>query len=175
MIDGIFTQDIKSLDEVMPYSPYPTYPSGLRPEDDPKYRFSPNYATNPTLIIIDPIYTPNGDVIPAGHYELELDEEREFIKIIQGHYIIAKIPAFKVQEDKIEAQKIYSKKAKFKKYFERKKQAKIDKKHAYFGIPKKESEVYSNATIEYIKDGQYYLIMYERGRIRAWSAIKSYQ
>ena len=29
-----------------------------------------------------------------------------------------------------------------------------------------------DATIEYVKNGGYYLIMYEKGFIRAWGAIK---
>ena len=35
-----------------------------------------------------------------------------------------------------------------------------------------EDFVYRNANIEYIKDGQYYLVTYENGFIRAFGAIK---
>ena len=48
----------------------------------------------------------------------------------------------------------------------------INAKYAKTGAtPPKEYE-HMEANIEYIKDGGYYLIMYEKGFIRAWGAIK---
>ena len=49
----------------------------------------------------------------------------------------------------------------------------INEKYAVTGAtPPKEYE-HMDATIEYIKDGGYYLIMYEKGYIRAWGAVKN--
>ena len=49
----------------------------------------------------------------------------------------------------------------------------IKKKYAETGatLPKKDY-VHMEAHIDYIKEGKYYLIRYERGVIRAWGAIK---
>ena len=49
----------------------------------------------------------------------------------------------------------------------------IESKYAKTGatLPQKEY-VHMEATIDYIKEGRYYLIRYEKGYIRAWGAIK---
>ena len=39
-------------------------------------------------------------------------------------------------------------------------------------MPPDEPKVYMDATIEYNPNGDYYLIKYERGTIKAWGAIK---
>ena len=39
-------------------------------------------------------------------------------------------------------------------------------------MPPDEPSVYMEATIEYIKNGEYYLIKYQRGTIKAWGAFK---
>ena len=38
--------------------------------------------------------------------------------------------------------------------------------------PPPEEYIHLDASIEYIKEGGYYLIRYEKGFIRAWGAIK---
>ena len=48
----------------------------------------------------------------------------------------------------------------------------IDAKYAKTGATPPQEYEHMDATIEYIKDGGYYLIMYEKGFIRAWGAIK---
>ena len=47
-----------------------------------------------------------------------------------------------------------------------------NEKRAKVGMPPVEDFVYKEATIEYDKDGDYYLIKYQRGTIKAWGAIK---
>ena len=50
--------------------------------------------------------------------------------------------------------------------------------HTYYSdgvgatLPKRDYE-HMEASIEYIKEGGYYLIRYEKGFIRAWGAIKA--
>lgn len=62
-----------------------------------------------------------------------------------------------------EDKKIIAKKKRKEKY-----QKIIDAKYAKTGAtPPKEYE-HTEAAIEYVKDGGYYLIMYEKGFIRAW-------
>ena len=60
-----------------------------------------------------------------------------------------------------------------KKRSEKKRQEIIEHKYAETGatLPPKEY-IHTEASIEYIKDGGYYLIRYEKGVIRAWGAIK---
>ena len=49
----------------------------------------------------------------------------------------------------------------------------IDKKYAKTGATKPPTEhIHMEASIEYIKEGGYYLIRYEKSFIRAWGAIK---
>ena len=48
----------------------------------------------------------------------------------------------------------------------------INKKYAVSGATPPQEYVHMQATIDYIKEGEYYLIMYEKGYIRAWGAIK---
>jgi len=55
---------------------------------------------------------------------------------------------------------------------EQKKKAKETKKAIKQGKIPEAPQEYNNATIEYDNEGEYYLIKYERGNIRAWGAIK---
>ena len=54
-----------------------------------------------------------------------------------------------------------------------KEREKTNKQRAEVGMPPDEEKIHMSATIEYIKEGNYYLLKYERGTIRAWGAIKS--
>ena len=56
----------------------------------------------------------------------------------------------------------------------KKEREKTNKKRARKGMPPDEEKIHMDASIEYIKQGGYYLLKYERGTIRAWAAIKSY-
>lgn len=170
--NGVFSQNIKSVDEVMPYPPYPSYPSGIMDKDKTIYRYAPKSSDFPNLIIVDPLYDDEGNVISPGYYSLILSEERDFLILAQSEKPIAKIPVFRLEEDKRAVEKLRDKKYQKKLAKEAKKQAKLDLKRAKSGVPSEEKSVYMNATIEYKKDGAYYLIKYERDRIRAWGAIK---
>ena len=48
----------------------------------------------------------------------------------------------------------------------------INKKYAQTGATPPQKYEHMEATIEYIQEGGYYLIMYEKEFIRAWGAIK---
>lgn len=172
MIDGVFTQDIKPLDEYMPYAPYPMYPSGLKDSDKAIFRYAHSSSNHPNLIIVDPIYDQLKNVIMPGYYELVLSDDRIFLLLLQSDKIIAIIPVFKYEEDKKAVEKLHDKKYLKEQAKEQKKQAKIDAKRAKQGIPPEEKLPYMKASIEYDKDGGYYLVKYERDRIRAWGAIK---
>ena len=58
---------------------------------------------------------------------------------------------------------------------EEKEIAKTNKKRAKQGMPpvNDEEDIYQEASIEYVPAGNYYLIRYERGDVKAWGAIKA--
>jgi len=173
---GIITPWHKSLDRELPIAPYPVVPSGVRYTQSSLYRYRLPETEQPTLIIKDYIPDHNGNFINPGHYDLALTDDKEFMLIIQSHNLIAVIPVFKIAENKQEAKRMQEaekRKRKNKKTAKEKIQEKIDLKYARTAAtPPTHEYVYRNATIEYIEEGQYYLILYENGPIRAWGAFK---
>ena len=172
MFPGVFSQDIQPIDKIMPYPPYPTYPSGLSDKDNSIYRYSHKSSDSPNLTIVDPIYDNDGNVILSGYYSLVLSDDRKFLLLLQSEKIIAVLPVFKIEEDKIQFEQLKDKKYQKKLAKKQKAQNKIDAKRAKSGLGPEVKEVYMKATIEYDKIGAYYLVKYERERIRAWGAIK---
>jgi len=55
---------------------------------------------------------------------------------------------------------------------ETKEREKTNKKRAKAGMPPDEPKIYTEANIEYITKGNYYLIKYQRGTIKAWGSFK---
>lgn len=88
--------------------------------------------------------------------------------MIQSKTPVAIIPVFKIEED---ISKPTKKELKIKK-----KQAtereKTNAKRAKKGLPPDIEPIHMEAYLEYNKEGKYYLIRYEKGKIRAWGAIK---
>ncbi len=181
MIDGIITPKIRDIDYLAPSAPYPAIPSGLTVHQSTLYRYSIPTDEQPTLTILDYIPDYNGNFIKPGHYELALSDDREFLYLIESHDLVAVIPVFKLAENKKELDKYYKstreltgdEKAELRKKKRKEKFQKIiDAKYAKTGAtPPKEYE-HMEASIEYVKEGGYYLIMYEKGFLRAWGAIK---
>lgn len=181
MIDGIITPALRDIDYLTPAAPYPAVPSGLTVHQNTIYRYSIPTDEQPVLIIQNYIPDYNGNFIKPGHYQLALSDDREFLYLIESKDLIAVIPVFKIAENEKELKRHYEKsknldKEERKIVAERKRKEKfqkvIDAKYAKTGAtPPKEYE-HMEAEIEYIKDGGYYLIRYEKGFIRAWGAIK---
>ncbi|MCQ2744185.1 MAG: hypothetical protein MJ230_05255 [bacterium] len=188
MIDGIVTPAVRDIDYLAPCAPYPQIPSGITIGQDSIYRYSIPIDEQPTLSIINYIPDYNGNFIKPGYYELALSDDREFLYLIESENLIAVIPVFKLAENREELKKYRDKtsltkseqrelkKEERKSKRQEKFQKIIDAKYQKTGatLPKKDY-VYMNASIEYIKEGGYYLIMYEKGYIRAWGAIKALQ
>ena len=186
MIDGIVTPAIRDIDYLAPSAPYPMIPSGITVHEDSIYRYSIPTDEQPTLSIVDYIPDYNGNFIKPGYYELALSDDREFLYLIQSKEPIAIIPVFKLAENEKELKKYRDKTSltnsekKKLKQEERKQKRQdkfnkiIDAKYAKTGatLPKRDYE-HMEASIEYIKEGGYYLIRYEKGFIRAWGAIKA--
>ena len=166
---------VKTTSELLHKRGPAVYNSGLNDRDKGFVKYGPKSSDNPTLMIVNAIYDDNGDVIVPGYYELVLSWDRTMLVLAQSGKIIATVPVFKMEEDKTQgpvAQPIDNKsQRKFDK--SKKELEKKNKKLVAEGkITDAEPQIYSNATIEYDKEGDYYLIKYERDRIRAWGAIK---
>ena len=186
MIDGIVTPALRDIDYLAPTAPYPAIPSGITVHEGSIYRFSVPTDEQPNLIIVDYIPDYNGNFIAPGHYQLALSDDREFLYLIESRELIAVIPVFKLAEDESELKKYRDKNRELtkaekrevaqkerKRKSEEKRQKIIDAKYARTGATKPEKEyLHMEAHIDYIKEGGYYLIRYEKGFIRAWGAIK---
>ena len=185
MIDGIITPAIRDIDYLAPCAPYPAIPSGLTSGQDSIYRYSVPTDEQPILTIKDYIPDYNGNFIKPGHYTLALSNDREFLYLIESRELVAVIPVFKLAENEEELKKYRAKESLSKEnqkelkreQRKQKRQEKfnkiIDAKYAKTGAtPPKHDYIHMEADIEYIKEGGYYLIRYEKAYIRAWGAIK---
>jgi hypothetical protein len=186
MIDGIITPAIRDIDYLAPSAPYPATPSGITVHENSIYRYSIPTDEQPMLSIIDYIPDYNGNFIKPGHYELALSNDREFLYLIESKNLVAIIPVFKLAENESELKKYRDKNKELtkseKKEVEKearksKRQEKfqkiIDTKYAKTGATVPNTEyTHLDASIEYIKEGGYYLVKYEKGFIRAWGAIR---
>ena len=174
MLEGLYTETILNFKEIRPYPVHPQETSGVQLGSRAIYRYSLKDSDYPVLIIVDKIADSQGNTIPAGHYELALSDERDFLILMQTKNPVAIIPVFKVEEDKEAFNKDHDKEYQKIKKKREKEREKTNKKRAEVGMPPDEEKIHMSATIEYVKEGDYYLIKYERGTIRAWGAVKSY-
>ena len=181
MIDGIITPALRDIDYLAPAAPYPVIPSGITVHQGTIYRYSIPTDEQPALLIPDYIPDHNGNFIAPGYYQLALSDDREFLYLIESKDLRAIIPVFKIAENEREMHKLYAKNKELTKQEKqerarKKRQQKykdiIDKKYAKTGATPPQEYEHMDATIEYIKEGGYYLIMYEKGYIRAWGAVK---
>lgn len=167
-------------DNILPDTKRMVYPSGLDDADKSHVRYAQPSLKTPTLTIIDTIYNIDGDpVVLPGHYELALSEDNKFMLIMQSKNIIVKIPVFKLEIEEEQTQENYDKKLKHPKWYEFRKKRfkqKKEKRMRESGLdPETEDFIYTEATIDWIVDGGYYLIKYESGSTRAWGAIKQFE
>ena len=167
MIEGFYAENALQFKEIRPYPVEPQETSGLDFADG-IYRYALHESEYPVLSIVDELTNAYGDKIPAGHYELALSDERDFLIMIQSHTPVAIIPVFKIEED---VSKPTKKELKIEKK-QKKEREKTNAKRAKKGLPPDIEHIHMEASLEYIKEGKYYLIRYERGKIRAWGAIK---
>lgn len=102
MIEGIYVDRVWMHPNIRPYPIEPQETSGTSVGSQMIYRYSLRESDYPTLIIVDPIYDGEKDVIKPGHYELALSDERDFLIIVQSKEPVAIIPVFKIEEDDTE-------------------------------------------------------------------------
>lgn len=172
---AIYLAQVPTITDLLPQRGSSTYPAGMYINDNSLVRYALKSSKHPNLIIVSPIYDDDGNVIMPGYYELVLSGDRQILSLVQADNVIATFPVFKIEEDKTQEPDLQPMDNKSQRKFnkEQKKKEKENKKLVRQGkIPNSEPEMYMNATIQYDEKGDYYLIKYERGRIRAWGAIK---
>ena len=172
MLEGLFVEKVLMHENIRPYPIEPQETSGLSVGSEMYYRYSLRESDYPTLIIIDPIYDGEKNVIKPGHYELALSDEKDFLILIQSKKPIAIIPVFKIEEDESEKDRLNDPKYKRELKREAKEKKKVNEKRARKGMPPVQDYIHMEASIEYDPDGDFYLIKYQRGTIKAWGAIK---
>ena len=173
-LEGMFYENLMLHSETRPYPQYPTITAGLMVGTQAIYRYGLRESSYPTLSIVDEITDGKGHIIPPGHYELALSDDRQFLILIESKQPLAIMPVFKVEVTMDEKPQIHDAKSLKEKNKKEKEIAKTNRRREKKGMPpvNKEEEIYQEATMEYIKDGGYFLIRYERGDVKAWAAIK---
>lgn len=173
-LEGMFYENLMLHSETRPYPQYPTITAGLMVGTQAIYRYGLRESSYPTLSIVDEITDGKGHIIPPGHYELALSDDRQFLILIESKQPLAIMPVFKVEVTMDEKPQIHDAKSLRAKNKKEKEIAKTNRRREKKGMPpvNREEEIYQEATMEYIKDGGYFLIRYERGDVKAWAAIK---
>lgn len=172
MLEGVFAENVLTHPNVRPYPQQPQETSGYYVGTQAIYRYSLKDSDYPTLIITDPLFDNAGGVIPSGYYELALSDMRDFLILIQSKNPVAVIPVIKIEEDATEAARLNNKKVKKELKKEEKARKDTNEKRSKVGMKPDEPEIHMEASIEYVPTGQYYLIKYQRGAIKAWGAFK---
>lgn len=151
-----------------------TYSAGIKDADKAYIKYAPKSTDQPNLLIPDTICDDDQNMILPGYYELTLSPDRQMLTLSQGRDVFAVIPVFKYEEDRSQEKMTQPMdKKSLKKYLrEQKKKEKKTKKLIKARKIPEEPPIYTNASIQYDVGGDYYLIKYERGKIRAWGAIK---
>jgi hypothetical protein len=177
MITGILiASSVSPIEKLLAPRGSNVYPSGIHANDNSLVRYAPKSSDQPNIIITDPIYDGEGNSIVPGFYELTLAADRDKLILSQSEKIVAIIPVFKVEEERNKQPVAQPMDDKSQKKFDKaqKKLAKKNKKLMREGkIPTEAPEIYTHASINYDEAGDYYLIKYERGNIKAWGTMKS--
>ncbi len=172
MLEGVFAENVLTHPNVRPYPQQPQETSGYYVGTQAIYRYSLKDSDYPTLIITDPLFDNAGGVIKPGYYELALSDMRDFLILMQSKNPMAVIPVIKIEEDATETARLNNKKVKKELKKEQKARKDTNEKRAKVGMKPDEPEIHMEASIEYVPTGQYYLIKYQRGTIKAWGAFK---
>ncbi|MDR1327038.1 MAG: hypothetical protein LBJ74_01380 [Heliobacteriaceae bacterium] len=172
MLEGAYAEAVFMHERVRPIPIMPQETSGLTLGTESFFRYSNKDSDYPTLTIAEPLYDGHGDVIAPGHYELALSDMRDYLILLQSKRPRAIIPVFKLEEDAKEKERLNDKDYKKELKREAKAREKTNKKRAKAGQPPDEPQVYMEAVMQYVRDGDYYLLKYEHGTLKAWGAFK---
>lgn len=172
MFEGMFVEKILTQEYIRPYPQQPQDTSGYYIGSQAIYKYSLKDSDYPTIIIPDPLYDGQGGVIKPGYYELALSDAADFLILLQSKNPIAIIPVIKVEYDDTEQARLNNKKVKKELKKEKKAREDTNKKRAKVGMKPDEPKIFMEATIEYDIKGEYYLIKYQRGTVKAWGVFK---
>jgi len=172
MLEGIFAENVLNHKNIRVPPPAPQETSGYYVGTEAIYKYSLKDTDYPILVISDPIFDNAGGMIKPGYYELALSDSREFLIIIQSKNPVAVIPVIKVEEDAAEPARLNNKKVKRELKKEKKARKETNEKRSKIGMSPDEEKIFMEAEIEYDAKGDYYLIKYQRGTIKAWGAFK---
>jgi len=172
MLEGIFVEQVLTHEYIRPYPQEPQETSGYTIGSQSIYRYSLKDSDYPTIIIPDPLYDNQGNIIKPGYYELALSDMRDFLILIESKEPKAVIPVIKIEEDITEHDRLNNKVVKKQLKLGNKLRENTNKKRAKVGMTLDEPQVHMEAEIQYNPKGQYYLIKYQRGTIKAWGAFK---
>lgn len=175
MFEGIFVEKVLTHKYIRPYPQAPQETSGYYVGSQAIYKYSLKDSDYPTIIIPDPLYNNEGEVIKPGYYELALSDTRDFLILMQSKNPIAIIPVIKVEEDATEQTRLNNKTVKKELKKEEKARKDTNKKREKVGMTPDEPQIFMEATIEFKPNGNYYLIKYQRGTIKAWGAFKGWE
>ena len=172
MFEGMYVEKVLTHKYIRPYPQQPQETAGYNIGSQAIYRYSLKDFEYPALIIPDPIYDGSGGIIKPGHYEVALSDSMEFLILLESKKPIAIIPVIKVEEDATEKVRLNNKKVKKELKKEKKLREDTNKKRAKTGMPPDEPKIFAEASLEFVPDGEYYLIKYQKGTIKAWGAFK---
>lgn len=172
MLEGIFVEKVLTHPNIRPYPPQPQETSNYTLGSQAIFKYALKDSDYPTIIIPDPLYDNDGGVIVPGYYELALTDSRDFLILMQSKTPRAVIPVIKIEEDASEYDRLNNKTVKKELKKEAKARENTNKKRAKVGMPPDEPEIYMEAEIEYVQEGEYFLIKYQRGTIKAWGVFK---
>ncbi|MFI3300459.1 MAG: hypothetical protein R3Y28_03470 [Candidatus Gastranaerophilales bacterium] len=170
MFEGAYTDPLYHEKRIMHDTVSPQETSGIIEGTEAFFRYSLRSSDYPTLVIAEPIIDETGNVIPIGHYELALTDERDLLILIESKVARAIIPVIQIEEDASEEDR--QEDIKKQTTIEDRQREMINKKRAAVEMTPDEPQTFMEASIEYVKDGEYYLVKYQNGTIRAWGAFK---
>lgn len=170
MLEGIYVENVLTHPNIRPYPIEPQETSGYFVGSEAIYKYSLKDSDYPTIIIPEPLYDNDGGVIKPGYYELALSDSREFLILMESKNPRAIIPVIKIEEDDTEPARLNNKTVKKELKKEQKERGKTNKKRAKAGMSPDEPQIFTEAEIE--NQGDYYLIKYRRGTIKAWGAFR---
>lgn len=172
MLEGIFVENVLTHPNIRPYPQEPQETSGYFVGSQAIFKYALKDSDYPTIIIPDPLYDNDSGVINPGYYELALSDNREFLVLMQSKTPRAIIPVIKIEEDATEQERQNNKTVKKQQKKEAKARENTNKKRSKVGMSTDEPQIHMEADIEYNPKGEYYLIKYQRGTIKAWGIFK---
>ena len=175
ILEGMYFEQAMMHSETRVYPQLPIMTSGLIEGMDSVYKYGLRESSYPTLSLVYELSDGMGNKISPGHYELALSDDRQFLILIESKQPKAIIPVFKVETAMSTEGQVHDRKTLKEKKKRDKEIIKTNQKRAKTGMAPidPDEDIYQQADIEYIKDGDYFLIRYERGDVKAWGAVKS--